>query len=371
MPDSSVAAAAPAAVDVEALLDLAIRGLQRMFDQPAGLFCHRLLQRRKEWVQEGLSPRYSLMTLLGLRQAEQAGLAVGFDVHGLTSKIADQPERLSNLGDLGCLLWATAEIVPEALPSLWPRLRLETALRRYPDAQHTMELAWLLSGLAAAKRVSAHLSGLDEMAARLRSLLLRNRGDSGLFGHLHRKAGATGLLRGHIGSFADQVYPICALVKFAEAYGDQESQAALTIAKALCALQGPRGQWWWHYNAQTGKVVSTYPVYSVHQHAMGPMALFAATEASAENFRPNIFRGLAWLSDNELSIDMRELSCPLVWRGVAQTGLQKWRTRVDAVANGQGAVEAPPAKLSLISECRPYELGWLLYAFSKPSRRRL
>ena len=42
-------------------------------------------------------------------------------------------------------------------------------------------------------------------------------------------------------------------------------------ASASCRV--PHGQWWWHYDVRDGSVVERYPVYSVHQHAMAPMAL--------------------------------------------------------------------------------------------------
>ena len=44
------------------------------------------------------------------------------------------------------------------------------------------------------------------------------------------------------------------------------------------------GEWPWHYDSVTGRVVSRYPVFSVHQHAMGPMMLFAASEATGVDF---------------------------------------------------------------------------------------
>ncbi len=50
-------------------------------------------------------------------------------------------------------------------------------------------------------------------------------------------------------------------------------------AAAICGLQGPEGQWWWHYDTRNGSVVEGYPVYSVHQHAMAPMALLDLREA--------------------------------------------------------------------------------------------
>ena len=73
-------------------------------------------------------------------------------------------------------------------------------------------------------------------------------------------------------------------------------QNSLQCANAICNLQGPLGQWWWHYDSMTGRVAERYPVYSVHQHAMAPMALFAAQDACNADFRePNLQRaGVDW-----------------------------------------------------------------------------
>jgi len=68
------------------------------------------------------------------------------------------------------------------------------------------------------------------------------------------------MLRGHIGSFADQVYPIYALARFGQAYGVQPAvEMAGRCGEAICRMQGPSGQWWWHYDTRTGKVFETYP----------------------------------------------------------------------------------------------------------------
>jgi hypothetical protein len=62
---------------VRALVSLAARGLVAMFDADKQLFCHRLLRTEQGLVREGLSPRYTIMTLLGLRELEMAGIDSG------------------------------------------------------------------------------------------------------------------------------------------------------------------------------------------------------------------------------------------------------------------------------------------------------
>ncbi len=358
---------AQSAGKIEQLLDIAVRGLHRMFDASTGIFCDQLVRQGEEWKQVGVSPRYSLMTYLGLHRAERAGTTTGFQPRELTQNIAKDLKWLTNVGDLGCLLWAAAEITPGDVPALWTRLNPESALDSYSDGRNgaTMELAWLLTGLAKANAVAPQLPKLRTVADSTYQRLMQNRGKSGLFGHLSRKAGVRGFARGHVGSFADQVYPTIALSEVSTSFGQKDAlDVALHTARKVCSLQGPLGQWWWHYNSDTGTVVSTYPVYSVHQHAMGPMMLFAAMDAGGVDFGTHIYKGLDWITTNELGIDMREGSAPLVWRAIAQTSAGKWKTRVNATLRPKSAARAVPGKLSLVAECRPYELGWMLYAWS-------
>src|SRR5207248_880072 len=128
------------------------------------------------------------------------------------------------------------------------------------------------------------LPELTDLAVRAWRLLEANRGPHGLFGH-QAVRGVFGTLRGRIGTFADQVYPIYALTRFAQAFGEAKALAcAVDCAEAICRLQGPLGQWWWHYDSRTGRVTSKYPVYSVHQDAMAPLALLPLGEIGARDF---------------------------------------------------------------------------------------
>ena len=61
-------------------------------------------------------------------------------------------------------------------------------------------------------------------------------------------------LRAHVGSFADQVYPLQALARYAAGAGDEAALAAAERtaqhARATCRVQ--QGQWWWHYDIRDG-----------------------------------------------------------------------------------------------------------------------
>jgi len=174
--------------------------------------------------------------------------------------------------------------------------------------------------------------------------------------------------RAHVGSFADQVYPIQALARLHGSAGDPEALAAAeTVAGVICGAQGRSGQWWWHYDSRTGGVVEGYPVYGVHQHAMAPMALLDLAGAGGTDHVDAICRGLGWLASRpETGEDLVLDEPPITWRKVGRgdkrklvRGLRAATTRV-----------RPGMRVPLLDrlyqpgpvdhECRPYELGWLL-----------
>jgi hypothetical protein len=238
-----------------------------------------------------------------------------------------------------------------------------------------MELAWFLTGLSNwALACPENLSRLNELAYTTFALLKKNRGDQGFFGHLARGKSAVGMARGRIGSFADQVYPIYAMTRFSQAYQDQSAmQMALQCGRGLCEAQGSLGQWWWHYDSLTGRVLEGYPVFSVHQHAMGPMTLFALGEAAGCDFSPWIYRGLKWINaGNELGFDMEDDSAQVIWRcQYGRTSQIKTYFKAAFDRRDAGTPFAARKDLEVLFECRPYELGWLLYAFAGRSNRRL
>ncbi|MGB6729296.1 MAG: hypothetical protein WBE74_25600, partial [Terracidiphilus sp.] len=208
------------------------------------------------------------------------------------------------------------------------------------------------------------LPGLAAQVAAARKILERNCGHSGIYGHLTLSSPVRGYVRRRIGSFADQVYPTIALARLSQVLDDKDARArALLTAKTMCRLQAPLGEWSWHYDSATGKVVSRYPVYSVHQHAMAPMMLFAAGDAAGCDFSDAIFKGLAWISgNNELHRDFIEPSLGLVWRCIY---LPPFNVYTDAALRfAQLRRGTASAQLKIRYECRPYELGWLLYAFA-------
>jgi hypothetical protein len=352
---------------VQDYVQLAVNGLPQMFDQDSGVFCNSFKKIDGRLVQEGRSHRYTMMTLLGLDQLERAGGQSPLPVKPVLDGLLAQLDWVNCIGDLGLLLWACAAIAPERLPELGKRLEISTALARYEGGKtgNTMELSWFLAGLCHwGLARPEQLSGLREVAWATYLKIRNNQGDQGIFAHMSRTGSLRGRIRGWIGTFADQVYPIYAFAKFADAYHiDQAAQEASACARAICEAQGPLGQWCWHYNSTNGRLVAGYPVFSVHQHAMGPMALFALQETTGVDFGPWIYKGLEWIAANELHVDMQDRAENVIWRCI---GRPRWKRSLDTVFGRavKPAASGSPGQFRILYECRPYELGWLLYAFA-------
>jgi hypothetical protein len=93
------------------------------------------------------------------------------------------------------------------------------------------------------------------------------------------------------------------------------------------------------------------------------MVLFALGEAIKSDFSPWIYKGLQWLKDNELDFDMEDAPASLVWRCINKpTSKRYWSTAVSVLSAREDRKSRQA--LNVLYECRPYELGWLLYAFA-------
>jgi hypothetical protein len=178
-------------------------------------------------------------------------------------------------------------------------------------------------------------------------------------------------LREHVCCFADVVYPIQALSHYHIVTGDAKAaEIASACAKHMCELQGPQGQWWWHFDIRTGRVVEHYPVYAVHQDSMAPMALKAAGKALDQDYSESMSKGLDWLADPAEQTDsLVDLQRNVIWRKVARRepaklvrGLQAVASRLHPGIRTPGVdLLFPPVEIDY--ETRPYHMAWILYAW--------
>jgi|tagenome__1003787_1003787.scaffolds.fasta_scaffold20987282_3 hypothetical protein len=366
--EPKITGAAHPNADLQRLVRVAVNGLPQMFDTEKQLFCYSLKQSKNGFVRTGISHRYTVITLMGLHRLEQSGQRSPIKIRPVLDALFANTSWLNNIGDLGLLLWLCALVAPERVSEIESKFDLGSALGRYQDAKQarTMELAWFLTGLChwSLSMPDVQLR-IQPLAFETFRLLCRNQGTRGAFAHMATDKSLSGRIRGHIGSFADQVYPIYAMSKFFQAYGeDGAAKRAISCAQLICEAQGPLGQWWWHYDSATGTVAEGYPVFSVHQHGMGPLTLFALHEATQSDFTANAYKGLEWLERrNELTVDMKDATESLYWRSIFHPAVPRYWNALTSPREKRTKVQVHDG-LKVRLECRPYELGWLLYAFA-------
>ena len=311
---------------------------------------------------EGHSLRYTAIAALGLgRQPEHVQREVldGSDAAAMARSCLPLATASTDAGAHALALWAAAEVAGTSDEAL--AARLLDAVRR--PSLPTVDCAWAVVAALAMPEGSLSTSIAREGVARL----LANQGSKGTFPHL---LPASDGMRGHVGSFADQIYPVHAFVRFAARTGDRAALAAAEVtARRLVDLQGDAGQWWWHYDARTGDVVERYPTYSVHQHGMAPMVLRELAAAGGTDHHEAVQRGFDWLTTHPECIEpVIAPDLGVVWRKVG-------RREPFKAARAAGAVMTrvrPGTHVPFVDriwpagrvdyECRPYELGWLLYA---------
>lgn len=353
---------------VHRLYTLALRGLPTMYRPETDEFAFTRAARADGTTElRGTSTRYAAIVALGahrLAVPEQLPLFGGHNVGAFVDLLVDRLPQTTNLGDIALVCWAAALERPGRLPEALARLR---DVDVFAQPQYVVEAAWVVAALAAAR----HHADVEEHLALARNRLLSSRfPGSPLFPH----ATGSGLLpwyRLHVACYADQVYPIQAL-SLLHASGDdpQALRVATECADRICKLQGPGGQWWWHYDARTANVVEGYPVYTVHQHAMGPMALLDLTDAGGPDYRVPIERGLRWITDpiefhgggEPLVLDDEGLTWRKIYRGDPRKVVRAVRGASTRVLP-QVRMPALYRPSTVDRECRPYEFGWLLYAW--------
>jgi len=363
---------APAAQLVGQLRALAVRALPRMYIPERRLFAFRLRKQGDGVVQEGVSLRYTATVLIGL--AEESPGTVARVLGGETLERVGQQlaTELAGEGDPGAVALSLWGFVATSHPGRETARRRLEELLRVPAPMPTVELAWAVTALSLPDAPA--MPGLrDDLAARLMGSFDPH---TGIFAHV---TGGGGGLRSHVSCFADLVYPIYALSKYHAATGDgQALEAAKRCAERTCALQGEDGQWWWHYDVRTGSVVETYPVYSVHQDSMAPMALLALAEVGPAHLDP-IWRGLEWLerSPELAGGSLIDRAADLVWRKVARREPNRTARVVQALASRAHPRLRVPALDTLLPpgsidfEDRPYHMAWILHAFPPRWERAL
>lgn len=352
-------------VMISQLRKMAVRGLERMYCPAERLFVFRVRRKDHGIVSEGLSRRYTAITLIGLAEENEEIIGSVLSGHGLTTvceRLSEDIDNVNNLGDVALSLWATIIVGDENQNKIFERL---VKLRPEEKSWPTVEISWALASLCNDCELP-----VGDLRKKISDRLISSLNEKpGVFPHILGENGSG--LRAHVSCFADMVYPIHALAKYFKVSGDQRAlKASERCAQQICRLQGPEGQWWWHYDLRTGKVIEPFPVYSVHQDSMAPMALFELRDAGGVDYSKEIQKGLEWLAHSpEIGSSLIDRKADLIWRKVARREPRKLSRYIQAAASRLHQNCRFPLTNSLFPpisidyENRPYHLGWILYAW--------
>ncbi len=357
---------------VETITATALQGLSRDYRHCPQEFHHTVRHDPQGRPRPyGYNLRYGAISQIGVSRWRAAHPAEPMPLPDLWQKAVARLGTIDDLGDAALWVWAWGEGGQDGADLFIDRLiRLWRSQRQRCNA---VEFAWvLLACLAVHERSPAHRARIEgvmrEADAQLRPLFCAS---SRLVCRHAREGWIEGLGR-RIACFADQVYPILAYSRYGTVFEDRQAlDLAGRVVETLCQLQGPLGQWWWHYNTQTGRISEEYPVFSVHQEAMAPMALLAYDRATGQNHRALIDRGLAWLTGkNELQEDLVHPEEGIIWRDIEKREPYKASRIIRALSSAAGLTTLHRLTdkcclgLRVNRECRPYELGWILYAWA-------
>lgn len=358
---------------LDQLADLARALLPRLVDEASGLYAQKAVWRSNRVEPLGSSPLYSAISAIGIEHDGEAP-----ELRATLAKTLDTLDELALRGSsrtalLATTIWALALRRDERAPVLLHRL--DGSFSAPPSS--SMELGLVLAAVAAVVDAFPQERGGLRLATTAREALLARFEDSAqLFSGTSTAFRPRHRLQQNLTSFASQVYPLHGLAELARVTGGELPPEALRSAARLVEAQGPLGQWWWIYSARNGEVLDGYPVYSVHQHAMAFMGLAPLERLGGPTYRSELAKGLSWLfGDNELRLPLVDRDRRFIARCIQRRGADadgpsgmsrsQWRR----VLLASWRLRSPPGvrhdgNLELLEECRPYELGWLLYARS-------
>ena len=264
---------------VEPLRTMSVRGLSRMYNPRERLFVFRLRRTPEGVVQEGLSLRYTAITLMGLGSLPDSMVSTVLGPHScedVCRRMLDDAARSTNLGDVALSVLAADAVGYGDVGLAGRRLAALEPL----DAPHpVVEIAWAVAALSDVP--SADVGQLrDRLASRLMSLFHPG---SKLFPHV----GDARSLRSHVACFADIIYPIQALAKYASADRQSRRSTCRRCALLTCAVSRAR--------RVSGGGTTTFepatcsngiPAYAIHQDAMGPMGLLRSRRSRRPDCQP-------------------------------------------------------------------------------------
>lgn len=357
---------------IRGLNSLALRTLLALFDDQEQLFSGRFVEPEELFVERQVSRRGTLIALLGFRRVRKTRRVFPFDLSQIEKAVFQDFRWMRGIGDLGLTLWYAAQHAPERLENLYQRCNFEVALDFSRDSREsrTKELAWFLAGLSHAKLAQGEAAqDFTDLAVEAYRKLSGNQCEEGIFSHWATTARFGGWLGSRFGTLTDQAFAIYALSRFSDAFQvDEPLGSALDCASALCALQGPLGQWWWLYDAREGGVACHYPVLSANQAGLVPLALLALQKSTGLDFQEAVQKGLRWLfGQNELAKDLSAAGGANQWITVTPefAGVRYVEAALNLFGIAPNCFRFPSEQMKVVSEGSADCCGWTLYSLGE------
>lgn len=351
------------------LVNYALRGLRHCWLPQHGRWSHIYHLDGRAAPNQSLPQSdvfYTLNVLLGMSRTAEIP-----DSIGLSEIFQRNVRQLVSLPvpkyAYGMALWAAAELelgIPEEVAR---EVKALLDNRSGWENFRAQDLGMLLTGIVAMAR--ADRKEWYRFAGPLFAFLRqRYHSPSGLF--FDTPSG----MRRRFASFATQVYLSIACYQYGDVAGDPSAIAmASACVRKLMALQGPRGEWPWFFDAVSGRVLDFYEVYSVHQYGMAPALLEWAERYDVRGAREALIKGFNWvLGRNQLERSMLvpELGLSIhsqIRRSELTTKLPRMLRAAAKAYLGRDSDLIDSSAVGLRLECRSYELGWILWSFGQRS----
>ena len=370
---------------IDKLIDISLNHLSESINKEQ-LFYNRLKEKDEVISRIASSTRYSIISLIGLYQARNYGYTVNLNLEYLTSRITANLYKIK-LPDIGLLLWLSSVAVDDNLAKIVYE-KLDNMLKKTSiNSLMTISLAWILTGLSKSFALINEDEKVNKQLELLLTKLLKSyNSKAGLFTSFNgkKKNIFAKIIHSEIGCFADQVYSIIALSEYCKINDNQEVKSVVESAtNRTISLQGNYGEWPWLFDVEKGTILEKYPIYSVHQTAMAPMALKTAGEVIGHNYGEIIEKSLEWFDkidfDDNGFIDEEK---NIIWRSIKKRG--KTKSLLNHFGLNYGGITADDKKrifkkiilnklplkhesimekLVVDYESRPYHYGWILYMF--------
>ncbi len=350
------------------LVQQASRLLREMFDEVQALFSYSLREVDGRYVNDYSHPsriRYTINVLAGLQAANDVE-ELGWDVADLVDRFVSlHLPAVVNAADKGLMLHVLASAGHERGGAVLSEIEALLDSWEVTARLNLQEIGWLLSGLCRHAEITGDSRSVAS-AERLFRVMDRN--------YLNRDTllprFTSQWWRRQFTSFGGLTYFLMALRDYAAAFSDPYAEMVFreSVMKTI-QLQGRGGEWPWFVNVNQQRVAEWYPVYSVHQASMAMLFLLPAFDMGVTGARASIEKSVSWLAGgNQLGIPMMRVEPFMTFRCIrrrepAARALTYSRSLARSVLHSQ-APAVRPAMLEVNTECRSYEIGWLLYAWA-------